>query len=85
MCVCVMVLTQAWRRGNSTNKDLQHAQREEWNLFCSFQSKSFQYEKKIEVGSLELEKGLKLWVSGVNKWPEKGDLEGGTYPFYLPM
>ena len=38
-----MVLTQAWRRGHSTNKDLQHAQLEEWNLFCSFQAKSFQY------------------------------------------
>ena len=38
-CVCVMVLTQAWRRGHSTNKDLQHAQWEEWNLFCSFQAK----------------------------------------------
>ena len=23
--MCVKVLTQAWRRGNSTNKDLQHA------------------------------------------------------------
>ena len=42
-CVCVMVLMQAWRRGHSTNKDLRYVQREEWNLFCSFQAKSFQY------------------------------------------
>ena len=45
MCVCVMVLTQVWRRGHSTNTDLRRVQREKWNLFCSFQAKSFEYEE----------------------------------------
>ena len=48
----VMMLTQAWRRGHS-NKDLQHAQLEEWNLFCSFQAKSFQYAHCIIKGPLK--------------------------------
>ena len=34
--------------------------------------------KKMEVGSLELEKDLKRWVSGAKMWPEKGGLEGST-------
>ena len=34
--------------------------------------------KKMEVGSLELEKGLKRWVSGAKMWPEKRGLEGST-------
>ena len=36
-------------------------------------------------GAMELEKGLKWWVSEAKKWPEKGGLEGGTSPYYLPM
>ena len=31
--------------------------------------------QKIEVGSLELENGLKKRVSGAKKWPEKGVLK----------
>ena len=34
---------------------------------------------------MELEKGLKWWASEAKKWPEKGGLEGGTSPYYLPM
>ena len=41
--------------------------------------------KKIEVGSLKLEKGLKRWVSGAKMLPEKGCLEGGTSPYHLLM
>ena len=40
---------------------------------------------KIEVRFLKLERGLKWWVSRAKKWPEKGSLEGGTSPYYLPM
>ena len=31
--------------------------------------------QNLEVGSLELEMGLKWWVSGAKKWPEKGVLK----------
>ena len=31
----------------------------------------FLFFQKMEVGSFELEKGLKWWVSGVKKWSEK--------------
>ena len=41
--------------------------------------------QKIEVGSLELEKGLKRQVSGAKMWPKKGGLEGGTSQYHLPM
>ena len=41
--------------------------------------------QKLEVGSLELVKGLKEWVSGAKKWPEMKTLEGRTSPYYLPM
>ena len=43
------------------------------------------FVQKIQVGSLELEKGLKRWVSGAEMWPEKGGLQGGTSPYHLPM
>ena len=54
VCVCVMVLTQAWRRGHSTNKDRQHAQREEWNLLCSFQASIRNKHNKV---------GIRDWMS----------------------
>ena len=37
------------------------------------------------MGSLELKKGLKWCPSRAKSWPGKGDLEDGTYPYYLPM
>ena len=39
-------------------------------LKCKF------FFKKIEVGSLEVQKGSKSWVSGAKMWPEK---KGGAY------
>ena len=39
--------------------------------------------KKVE--SLELEKFLKRWVFRAEMWPEKGDLDGGTPLYDLPM
>ena len=40
----------------------------------------------MEVGSLELKKGVKRWVSGYEMWLEKGvGLEDGTFPYHLPM
>ena len=39
---------------------------------------------KIEVESLELEKGWKKLVFRAEKRPEKVGLEGGTSPYHLP-
>ena len=43
--------------------------------------------KKCQWGlDLDLKESLKWWVSGTKeKWPETGDLEGGTCPYYLSM
>ena len=37
----------------------------------------------MQVGSLELEKCLKEWVSGAKKWPDKRGLEGGLYGIFF--
>ena len=36
-----------------------------------------------KVGSLELKKGLKWWVSSEKNGLKKKGLEGVTYPYYL--
>ena len=49
-----------------------------------FKCKIF-FLQKMKVGSQELEKGLKKWLSRAKMWPEKEGLEGGTSPYHLPM
>ena len=45
---------------------------------------SFFFLQKIEVGSLELEQGLKKWVSRAKTWTEKAlGLKGDTSPYHL--
>ena len=41
--------------------------------------------KKMKVGLLELEKGLKRWISRAKMCPETGGFEGSTSLYQLPM
>ena len=56
-----------------------------WSKLANIGLEMQDVKKKIEVGSLEPEKGLKMWVSGAKMQPEKGGLKGSTSLYHLPM